>query len=155
MTSLVLTNLLKKYSHYKNIRNNIFAVIHDPKKYEAHAKLRQSITITNNFTPEFYAYHDEFHEFMYIKTSVGKSWYKPGKDNELHCTKTFRNEVTGLTETYPARIDDDHETFWCRDGILFRTDVDQYGNLLPTKTSDTVKTWNLEKLCQLLFAQVV
>lgn len=140
MTSVFITNLLKSYSDNKDIITKILNVVKNPKDYNAHSILRKAIEATKNLTPEFYAYYDEFHEFMYITINHGKKWCKPGTD-EYHCTKTFKNETTGLIETYPARIDDDGDKFWCRDNLQYRTDVDQYGNLLPTTDGNTWQIW--------------
>jgi hypothetical protein len=135
MTSLVLTNLLKCYCDDISIVNNITLVIQDPQNYEKHRNLRETIEKSKlHNTDAFKAYYNEFHEFMYKLSVVGKRWDRPGTDT-LHCDK----KVNGIT--LPARIDNDGELMWVQNGVYYRTDVDEYGNTLPVNITNYKKTW--------------
>lgn len=71
-----------------------------------------------------------------IFKSGAKQWCSHGRAH-----RTDKAMVSGRLETLPAYIGVNGLIKWEQNGTLFRDDVDEYGNLLPTKIADGCQYW--------------
>jgi hypothetical protein len=136
----IFIKMIETFDH-SLITELVADVMGEPDKYEFHCKLREHL-IANKYHEHtlFLEYYDQYNEYMYEKGINFKRWNKPGTRKE-HRDKTIIKD--GLTMTFPSQINDDDGTeYWCKDGILNRSDVDKYGNRLPTQDGPNGTFWN-------------